>query len=280
MTNRQVAQRVQGVGTQDGAGVSLTRIIGQPLLRHLDPFLMLDFFGSDQPNEYLAGFPAHPHRGFQTVTYMLKGKMRHKDSVGNEGVIETGGIQWMNAGRGIIHEEMPEQTDGLLKGFQLWVNLPAKDKMSAPGYQDIPAEQVPSVALNPHASAKVLAGELMNVNGPVKTAKVSPMFIDVHWQSCTTVDIPIQQGHNAFIYCYEGRVDVDGTDINAGTLAVLSDGNQVTLNCGSDAKVAGKAILVAAQPIGEPIVQYGPFVMNSESEIQQALFDYQRGTLA
>lgn len=277
MKNRIVKQRVQGVGTQDGAGVSLTRIIGQPMLRHLDPFLMLDFFGSDKPNEYIAGFPAHPHRGFQTVTYMLKGKMRHKDSVGNEGVIETGGLQWMNAGRGIIHEEMPEQTDGLLKGFQLWVNLPAKDKMSAPGYQDIPAAEVESVSLNEHVNVKVLAGELAGVNGPVKTAKVSPLFVDIHWDAETSVTLPVEQGHNTFIYCYEGRVQIDGTDITAGTLGVLSDGEQIVLNCSAG---PGKAIMVAAKPIGEPIVQYGPFVMNTQTEIQQALFDYQRGALA
>ncbi len=280
MKNRNVKQRVQGVGTQDGAGVSLTRIIGQPMLRHLDPFLMLDFFGSDKPNEYIAGFPAHPHRGFQTVTYMLKGKMRHKDSVGNEGVIETGGLQWMNAGRGIIHEEMPEQTDGLLKGFQLWVNLPAKDKMSLPGYQDIPAAEVETVALNEHVNVKVLAGELAGVNGPVKTAKVSPLFIDIHWDAETSVTVPVEEGHNAFIYCYEGSLQTEGSVIAAGTLGVLNDGDQVVLDCGTDAVGAGKAILVAAKPIGEPIVQYGPFVMNTQTEIQQALFDYQRGALA
>lgn len=280
MSIRSVKQVVQGVQTQDGAGVSLTRIIGQPVLRHLDPFLMLDFFGSDKPNEYIAGFPPHPHRGFQTVTYMLQGKMRHKDSVGNEGLIETGGLQWMNAGRGIIHEEMPEQTDGLLKGFQLWVNLPAKDKMSVPGYQDIPSSEVQTVALNEEVTAKVLAGQLAGISGPVKTAKVSPLFIDIHWQALSQVTIPVTRGHNAFIYCYEGCVSIAGQALPAGRLAVLSDGDEALLDCGTDEHLSGKAILVAAQPIGEPIVQYGPFVMNTQLEIQQALFDYQRGVFA
>ncbi|MDC8830944.1 pirin family protein [Alteromonas gilva] len=275
MKNRGIKQKVTGMPTQDGAGVSLTRIIGQRALPNLDPFLMLDFFGSDKPNEYIAGFPPHPHRGFQTVTYMLTGKMGHKDSVGNEGIIEDGGIQWMNAGKGIIHEEMPQQTDGLLRGFQLWVNLPAADKLSPPGYQDIKPEAVPVVTLNENVSAKVLAGELMGESGPVNTAKVKPLFLDVHWQPGMSVDIPVTAGHSAFLYCYEGTCAIDNAEVNTGELAVFEDGDQVSLS----AATAGKAILVAAAPINEPVVQYGPFVMNTEAEIHQAIRDYQQGRL-
>ena len=275
MTNRTIKQLVSGMPTQDGAGVSLTRIIGHRLLPNLDPFLMLDFFGSDKPDEYIAGFPPHPHRGFQTVTYMLKGKMRHRDSVGNEGIIEDGGIQWMNAGKGIIHEEMPQQTDGLLKGFQLWVNLPAKDKMSAPGYQDIQPDEVKTVSVGQGIEAKVLAGTLNGVSGPVNTARVKPLFTDLHWQADASATIPVAAGHSAFIYCYEGSLDVSGETIACGKLAVLNDGDEVDVTSSE----AGKAILVAAAPIGEPVVQYGPFVMNTQAEIQQAITDYQQGKL-
>ncbi len=275
MRNRVVKQKVTGMPTQDGAGVSLTRIIGQPALPNLDPFLMLDFFGSDKPDEYIAGFPPHPHRGFQTVTYMLTGKMGHKDSVGNEGIIEDGGIQWMNAGKGIIHEEMPQQTDGLLRGFQLWVNLPAADKLSPPGYQDIKPEAVPVVTLDEQVTVKVLAGELSGEHGPVNTAKVKPTFLDIHWQPGMAVDIPVTEGHSAFIYCYEGTCSIDGATISTGELVVLEDGDSVSLSSES----VGKAILVAAAPINEPVVQYGPFVMNTEAEIHQAIRDYQQGRL-
>ncbi|NVK56037.1 MAG: pirin family protein [Alteromonadaceae bacterium] len=275
MKNRVIKQKVTGMPTQDGAGVSLTRIIGQRALPNLDPFLMLDFFGSDKADEYLAGFPPHPHRGFQTVTYMLTGKMGHRDSVGNEGIIEDGGIQWMNAGKGIIHEEMPKQTDGLLRGFQLWVNLPAADKMSPPGYQDIKPEAVPVVALNEQINAKVLAGALQGESGPVNTAKVKPLFLDLYWQPDMNVVIPVTAGHSAFIYCYEGTCSINKESVKTGELAVLEDGDTVSLSSES----AGKAILVAAAPINEPVVQYGPFVMNTEAEIHQAIQDYQQGRL-
>ncbi|RDV26073.1 pirin family protein [Alteromonas aestuariivivens] len=266
----------RGRATQDGAGVSLTRLIGQPSLPRLDPFLMLDFFGSDKPNDYLAGFPSHPHRGFQTVTYMLAGKMRHRDSVGNEGVIEAGGIQWMNAGRGIIHEEMPEQQEGLLQGFQLWVNLPAQQKMSAPGYQDIPASRVPEVKVGEHIRVKVLAGEFQGTKGPVETTSVKPLFFDIAGERPQSeLNIPLSSQHNAFVYCYAGAVEVGGQTLSGGQLAVLGAGNAVNLNF----TAAGKLILVAGQPIGEPVVQYGPFVMNTEQEIHQAIVDYQSGKL-
>ena len=289
--NRDTAKRVEkvvsGIATSDGAGVSLTRIIGQPDLPRLDPFLMLDFFGSNNPGEYIAGFPAHPHRGFQTVTYMLAGKMRHKDSVGNEGVIEAGGIQWMNAGKGIIHEEMPEQEEGLLQGFQLWVNLPASEKMSSPNYQDIKPNEVPEVSL-PNATVKVLAGSVQGTCGPVKTAAVSPSFYDVTLKQGDT-EIQLEEGSSGFVYVYEGQCntavnnDANGsrsdsnTTLKSGELGVLSnEGCSIVLSTDTQCK----CIVVAGQPINEPVVQYGPFVMNTQQEIIKAFNDYQSGTLA
>jgi redox-sensitive bicupin YhaK (pirin superfamily) len=285
---RSVIKRVKGVATSDGAGVSLTRIIGQPMLPRLDPFLMLDFFGSDKPNEYLSGFPAHPHRGFQTVTYMLAGKMRHKDSVGNEGVIEAGGIQWMNAGKGIIHEEMPEQEEGLLQGFQLWVNLPSHEKMSPPNYQDIPSSDVPVVECH-GATVKVLAGKFAGVVGPVKTAAVAPSFFDVHLTPTpdepSLLSIDMDDSHEGFVYVYEGALTVNPAStalddqLSAGELGVLSSASieksQVTLQ----AEIGCKCIVVFGEPINEPIVQYGPFVMNTQQEIMEAFEAYKNGTL-
>ena len=272
---------VTGMPTSDGAGVSLTRIIGQPDLPRLDPFLMLDFFGSDNPGEYIAGFPPHPHRGFQTVTYMLAGKMRHKDSVGNEGVIDAGGIQWMNAGRGIIHEEMPEQEEGLLQGFQLWVNLPAVEKMSAPNYQDIQPDSVPTVHIQ-NADVKVLAGAVEGVQGPVKTTAVAPTFLDVVLRRGPS-EIAMSADESAFIYVYEGDVAINKGDegvetiLRQGELGVLSQkGTQLCVSTDTECKF----IVVSGKPINEPVVQYGPFVMNSQQEIVQAFNDYQSGVLA
>ena len=262
--HKTIVKVVRGMPTSDGAGVSLTRIIGQPDLPRLDPFLMLDFFGSDNPGEYIAGFPPHPHRGFQTVTYMLAGKMRHKDSVGNEGVIDAGGIQWMNAGRGIIHEEMPEQEEGLLQGFQLWVNLPAKEKMSAPNYQDIQPDSVPTVQIQ-NASVKVLAGEVDGVKGPVKTTAVAPTFLDIDLKG-GQCDITVGKGDQA-----------QKTMLESGELGVLSQqGTRLSFSSEKGSKI----IVVSGKPINEPIVQYGPFVMNSQQEIVQAFNDYQSGALA
>ena len=273
--HKTIVKVVRGMPTSDGAGVSLTRIIGQPDLPRLDPFLMLDFFGSDNPGEYIAGFPPHPHRGFQTVTYMLAGKMRHKDSVGNEGVIDAGGIQWMNAGRGIIHEEMPEQEEGLLQGFQLWVNLPAKEKMSAPNYQDIQPDSVPTVQIQ-NASVKVLAGEVDGVKGPVKTTAVAPTFLDIDLKS-GQCDIALKSNEAAFLYVYEGNITVGKGDqaqktmLESGELGVLSQqGTRISFSSEKGSKI----IVVSGKPINEPIVQYGPFVMNSQQEIVQAFNDF------
>ncbi|MFC6440008.1 pirin family protein [Bowmanella sp. JS7-9] len=274
MHYRAIKQKVSGIQTSDGAGVSLKRIIGQPALRNLDPFLMLDEFGSDQPDDYLAGFPNHPHRGFQTVTYMLQGKMAHADSAGNEGLIESGGIQWMNAGSGIIHSEMPRQTEGLLRGFQLWVNLPASEKMSSPGYQDIAPEDVP-VLEKGELQVKVLAGEFEGVAGPVKNVAVEPLFLDVRSVGAATLAMPLPAMLNAFVYCFEGQAELAGKILQKGELAVLDTGNTLKIALKSDSA----CIIVAARPIEEPIVQYGPFVMNSEAEIRQALMDYQQGRL-
>jgi len=275
MSLRTIVQLIQGMATQDGAGVALKRIIGQPALKNLDPFLLLDEFGSNEASDYIAGFPEHPHRGFQTVTYMLEGKMAHKDSAGNSGVIETGGLQWMNAGRGILHSEMPLQTEGLMRGFQLWVNLPSAHKMSEPGYQDIPASQIPVIEPEEGVKVKVLAGVFLKTRGPVTTAQVQPLMLDIALSANRHLSVPIPQNHNCFIQCFEGSISVEGQPLAKGQLAVLSPGTELKLH----ATEAARVLLVAGAPIGESVVQYGPFVMNTEAEIRQALADYRAGTL-
>lgn len=271
-----IQQIVRGMPTQDGAGVTLTRIIGQPLLPRLDPFLMLDEFGSDKPQDYLAGFPEHPHRGFQTVTYMLAGKMEHRDSAGNSGVIENGGIQWMNAGRGIIHSEMPKQTQGLMRGFQLWVNLPASEKMSAPNYQDIKAADVPLVKVKEGVEVRVLVGQFNGVSGPVSAQAVKPLFLDCAFLQQQSLSIPRDEQHNFFVYCYEGEIQFDDEAVGKGQLAVLNPDSFINVS----AKKGTRCIVVGGLPLNEPVVQYGPFVMNTEQEIHQAFDDYRNGRLA
>lgn len=270
-----IRQVVRGMPTKDGAGVTLTRLIGQPALPRLDPFLMLDEFGSDKPQDYLAGFPQHPHRGFQTVTYMLAGKMEHRDSVGNSGVIEAGGIQWMNAGRGIIHSEMPKQNEGLMRGFQLWVNLPASEKMSPPNYQDIKAAQVPCVDTFDGIRIKVLVGKFNGVSGPVSTQAMKPLFLDCVFLKKTTLTIPCDEQQNFFVYCYEGEISLGSESLVKGELAVLQPCSGIHLT----GEMGANCIVVGGSPINEPIVQYGPFVMNTEREIQQAISDFQSGRL-
>lgn len=271
-----IKQIVRGMPTQDGAGVTLTRIIGQPSLPRLDPFLMLDEFGSDKPQDYLAGFPQHPHRGFQTVTYMLAGKMEHRDSSGNTGMIETGGIQWMNAGKGIIHSEMPKQTEGLMRGFQLWVNLPANEKMSLPNYQDIKAEQVPVVRDIVGLEVRVLVGEFMDISGPVNAQAVKPLFLDCRFSHSQQLELPCDIEHVFFVYCYEGELTLGSEVIVKGQLAVLEPSNLLSLSGSADSQ----CIIVGGRPINEPVVQYGPFVMNTEEEIRQAVDDFRQGRLA
>lgn len=271
--NRQLTQIVSAQNTSDGAGVKLKRIIGQSSLQRLDPFLLLDEFGSDQPEDYIGGFPEHPHRGFQTVTYMLTGKMQHRDSSGNVGMIESGGLQWMNAGRGIIHSEMPLQSSGMMRGFQLWLNLPASHKMSDPSYQDIPSTEIPVVQVNPGLQIKVLAGAFEGTQGPVNTQIVKPLFLDLVFGRPQTITVQLDSGSSAFVYCYQGRVNIGQRQLKAGQLGVLTDGEQVEIV----GKTGSRCILVSAQPINEPIVQYGPFVMNTQQEIEQALRDFQSG---
>lgn len=270
MTLRPIIRRVGGVPTQDGAGVALTRLLGTQHLRNADPFLMLDHFHSEQASDYLAGFPAHPHRGFETVTYMLAGKMRHKDNTGREGVIESGGVQWMTAGRGIVHEEMPEQSSGLMSGFQLWVNLPAKDKLMAPRYQEFDPQEIPAVAVE-GGEVKVVAGEFNGVQGPVGEIAIKPTFLDVTLTG-GELSLAIDDSFTTLVHPYDGALTIsDDQLVEAGSLVELGKGERFTLSG------HGKAIVLAGRPINEPIVQYGPFVMNKPEEIEQAIRDFQAG---
>jgi quercetin 2,3-dioxygenase len=275
--SRAVARIVRGRATSDGAGVRLTRVIGGPELPDLDPFLLLDEFRSDDPNDYLAGFPDHPHRGFETVTYMLAGRMRHGDNKGNVGLLAPGSVQWMTAGRGIVHSEMPEQENGLMWGFQLWVNLPAKDKMTAPRYQDIAAEAIPEVLLDNGGQVRVIAGRFENVSGPVQAVATEPVYLDVNLPPGASLSVPLPREHHAFIYVYQSQIlvgDADAKNLERGELAVLSLGDRVTL---SAAAQAARAIVVAGRPLNEPVARYGPFVMNTRGEIQQAVEDLRAG---
>ncbi len=274
---RHVVNIVPGQPTSDGAGVKLTRVIGGPQLPDLDPFLLLDEFLSNDPGDYIAGFPEHPHRGFETVTYMLAGRMRHGDNQGNEGLLEAGSVQWMTAGHGILHSEMPEQEDGLMWGFQLWVNLPAAQKMCNPRYQDIAATEIPTRKPCPSCEVRVIAGSFEGATGPVVAVAAEPVYLDVILQAGTSVTIPIPARHNAFVYCYEGRMGI-GTDdteaVDAHRLAVLSEGDQVRL---STTGSVSRAIVVAGRPFGEPIARYGPFVMNYREELVEAVDDLRAG---
>jgi quercetin 2,3-dioxygenase len=267
---RRVSRRLRGQPTSDGAGVSLTRVIGTPQLSYLDPFLMLDEFGSDRPGDYIAGFPSHPHRGFETVTYMLDGRMRHKDNHGNEGLMTAGSVQWMTAGRGIVHSEMPEQEQGLMRGFQLWVNLPARDKMGEPRYQEFDASRIPQVQPAAGVSVKVIAGCVGDVAGPVQQPATDPLYLDVTLDAGAVFEQAIPEGHNAFAYVYEGALEGAGK----GELVAFEDGDGVRL---VGQAPTTRAILVAGRPLGEPVARYGPFVMNTQAEIMQAVQDFQAG---
>lgn len=273
MTERRIFRRVRGMDTADGAGVKLKRIIGQPGLDMLDPFLLLDEFRSDQAGDYIAGFPNHPHRGFETVTYMLAGAMEHRDSVGNRGLLGPGSVQWMTAGRGIVHSEMPRQVSGTMWGFQLWVNLPARLKMTKPRYQDLGIDAVPEVDQG-DAVARVLAGTVGGVTGPVADVIVQPTVLDVTMQGGGFVhDLP--GGHTAIAYVTDGEAVFDeaGEAVGAGSLVVLGPGDAVVAT--GDARF----LLIAGAPIGEPVARRGPFVMNTEDEIRQAYEDYRNGRL-
>ena len=274
VSNRSVERLVAGRQVTDGAGVRITRIVTHDLQRRLDPFLMLDIFRSDDPDDYIAGFPDHPHRGFETVTYMIDGRMRHRDNAGHEGLLDSGGMQWMVAGRGIVHSEMPEQTEGRMEGFQLWLNLPAADKMTTPWYRDIAAAQIPQHRLANGTEMRVIAGHFDGVNGAIARPVTEPLYLDIHLPAGGRVDVPVPRGHNAFVVAYRGEVAIGDRRTGEGQLAILAnDGESVTLV----AERPAKAVLVAGRPLGEPIAQYGPFVMNTEAELQTAVRDFQEG---
>ncbi len=278
---RKLLSLVTGMPATDGAGVKLVRVIGQPALQELDPFLLLDAFRSDNPDDYIAGFPSHPHRGFETVTYLLNGRMRHKDNAGNEGVIEPGGIQWMTAGKGIIHSEMPEQEEGRLEGFQLWINLPASHKMTQPAYQEYDVDNIP-VETRPGTSIRVITGETsQGTLGPVSQPLTEPLYLDVSLDANTAFSESIPELHNAFVYVIQGSLRLEneqGEKISAtrDQLAILSQGTAIELE---SQEQPARFLLIAGKPIGEPIARSGPFVMNNQEELQQAYMDYQSGNL-
>ncbi|MFO7287925.1 MAG: pirin family protein [Gammaproteobacteria bacterium] len=277
--SRRVARKLRGQRASDGAGVRMTRIIGTPLLDHFDPFLLLDEFRSDDPRDYVAGFPDHPHRGFETVTYMLAGRMRHGDNQGNTGLLGPGSVQWMTAGRGIVHSEFPEQVEGLLWGFQLWVNLPAKDKMTAPRYQDIPAERIPEVELGAGVRARVIAGALGGIEGPITAVATEPLYYDLSLDAGTSHVLAVPEGHNVFVYVFEGEAEIgpDRQRVERGEIALLEHGTRIELR--APAASGARMIVVGGRPLNEPIARYGPFVMNTEEELLQAFADYHAGRL-
>ncbi|MCW7539219.1 pirin family protein [Aquabacterium sp. A7-Y] len=273
---RKVERLVVGIPTSDGAGVKLTRVLTQPLQRRLDPFLMLDAFHSDDPKDYGAGFPDHPHRGFETVTYMIAGRMRHRDSAGHEGLLDNGGVQWMSAGRGLVHSEMPEQENGLMQGFQLWLNLPSKDKLGAPWYSDIQSEQIPEFTTAEGVTARVVAGASHGVQGAVQRPHTEPLYLDLHFGAGSRFEQALPPGHNAFVYVYEGELEIGGQAVPVQRMAILANapgaGGVVLRSAGP-----ARALLIAGRPLNEPIAQYGPFVMNSNEEIFQAVEDFRAG---
>jgi len=275
---RAIERIITGMQTSDGAGVKLTRVITQDLQQRLDPFLLLDAFGSDSPDDYIAGFPDHPHRGFETITYMIAGRMRHRDSAGHEGLLQNGGVQWMTAGRGIIHSEMPEQESGVMEGFQLWLNLPARRKMIEPWYRDIPKEEIPEYVTAEGVTVRVIAGKSNGVAGAMQREDTEPLYIDIDMPEDTQFSTAFPAGHNAFVHVYRGEVTIGGTQVGAGCMAILASSPQadgaVLISSGP-----AKAILVSGKPLGEPIVQHGPFVMNTQEEILQAVKDLREGRL-
>lgn len=284
-TLRTLRHVIPSIPTSDGAGVKLRRSIGSQRGLYLDPFLMLDEFYSDNPNDYLAGFPSHPHRGFETVTYMLDGHMQHRDHLGNTGDLAPGSVQWMTAARGIIHSEMPQQTEGRMRGFQLWINLPAREKMKPASYRDIPSEAVPTVPLAEGVTVRVIAGTLehgeQRVDGPISPAgaplSTAPLYFDVHLAPGASFRHALAAGLTAFVYAYEGEAQIAGKTLPHRAAGVLDEGDTVELQAGAQ---GARLLLLAGRPLREPIVQYGPFVMNTREEIEQAIQDYQNGTLA
>jgi quercetin 2,3-dioxygenase len=276
---RGVERLVAGMATSDGAGVKLTRMLTQPLQRRLDPFLMLDAFGTDNPDDYIGGFPDHPHRGFETVTYMIAGRMRHRDNAGHEGLLQNGGVQWMTAGRGVVHSELPEQEDGRMEGFQLWLNLGAKDKMGAPWYRDIQSEEIPEFRTPDGVTVRVIAGTSHGVAGAMQRETTQPLYLDLHFDKGSSFAQNLPATHNAFVYVYRGALRIGDTEVPEQRMAILSS------TAGSDGVVLradgpARALLIAGQPLNEPIAQYGPFVMNTNEEIFQAVEDFRAGRFA
>jgi quercetin 2,3-dioxygenase len=273
-TSRRIARRLAGMPTQDGAGVKLTRLIGQPQLPDLDPILMLDTFRSDDAKDYIAGFPEHPHRGFETVSYMIQGSIAHRDNHGGEGIVTDGGVQWMTAGRGVAHSEMPAQTGGRMFGFQLWLNLPAAEKMRDPWYRDIPANEIPRIDLGGGNSAKLIAGEWNGVKGPGPERTIAPFIADVTLATNGSVDIPVPAGHAGFLYVFEGAAGIGGESVPKGQIAILSEGAALKVSAAGE---GARFLVVAGKPLREPIAKYGPFVMNTPEQIHAAIRDYQTG---
>jgi redox-sensitive bicupin YhaK (pirin superfamily) len=273
---RGVERLVAGTPGSDGDGVKLTRVLTHQLQRRLDPFLMLDAFGTDNPDDYVGGFPDHPHRGFETVTYMIAGRMRHRDSAGNEGLLQNGGVQWMTAGRGVVHSELPEQEEGRMEGFQLWLNLGAQDKMIAPWYRDIQSGDLPEFSTPEGVTARVIAGASHGVAGAVQRDKTLPLYLDLHFEPGSNFTQRLPPGHNAFIYVYRGKVQIGDTEVGDQRMAILKndpDSDGVLLRASGPAR----ALLIAGRPLNEPIAQYGPFVMNSNEQIYQAVEDFRAG---
>jgi redox-sensitive bicupin YhaK (pirin superfamily) len=279
---RSVEQQVIGQATRDGDGVKLTRVLTQAHQRRLDPFLMLDNFGSDDPNDYGGGFPDHPHRGFETITYMIAGRMRHRDSAGHEGLLQNGGVQWMTAGRGVVHSEMPEQEEGVMEGFQLWLNLPSQQKLCPPGYQDIQSDNIPELDLPSGVKVRIISGEVCGVRGAVcRPADLFPtqtLYLDIHFTKNTTFHQTLNPEHNAFIFVYRGNVKVvsehQETSVDLHRMAILhNEGNGVEISASSGSQL----LLISGNPLNEPIAQYGPFVMNTREELMQAVDDFKAG---
>ena len=278
---RRVISIQPGQPASDGAGVRLNRVIGGPGLERFDPFLMLDEFSTDNPDDYIAGFPPHPHRGFETITYMLEGRMRHEDHLGNVGLLGSGGVQWMTAARGIIHSEMPEQEQGRLFGFQLWLNLPAADKLGPASYRDFAPEEIPQLTSARGVAVRVIAGRFregeQEQTGAVQRPHTEPQLYQLEFPAGACLMPELPRGHRVLLHVFEGELTVRGQrdrSIQAGQLARLTDGDSLHLTSANGAR----ALLIAGRPLGEPIVQYGPFVMNSREQIEQALADYRDGS--
>jgi redox-sensitive bicupin YhaK (pirin superfamily) len=273
-----ILRKVHGRATSDGAGVKLTRVIGGPDLPELDPFLLLDEFGTDKAEDYIAGFPSHPHRGFETVTYMLDGRMRHRDNHGNEGLLTPGSVQWMTAGRGLVHSEMPEQESGRMRGFQLWVNLPAREKMTDPRYQEFAPDRIPVVQPAPGVEVKVIAGRVGDTAGPIAQPATDPVYLDIALEPDAGWEYVLPAGHNAFAYVFEGALGLGAGDdaraLETHEMGVIGGGEVLLLRAGSG---GARLILVAGTPLREPVARHGPFVMNTRQELMQAFVDFQEG---